>query len=133
MSIFSCFCITYIFRIFRTFDVSTRMFRNNLLLDTLAFINFFSFAIASIFILLYIIFIFMMIIKKVFSNAKEVSKCSENTLMLILLKRNAMRIYTLFFSSLFKKHIFNCSIILSRYFASVLNFKIIFWFVFWSF
>ena len=61
-----------------------------------------------------------------FSKAEEVFKCLKNMSILVLLKQNAMRTYTLFFSSLFKKHIFNYSIILSRYFVSVLNFKIIF-------
>ena len=41
MSIFSRFCITHIFRIFKTFDVNIRMFHNDFLLDTFIFINFF--------------------------------------------------------------------------------------------
>ena len=42
MSIFFCFYIIYVFKIFKTFDVNTYMFRNNLFLDMLVFINFFS-------------------------------------------------------------------------------------------
>ena len=43
MLVFFHFCITHIFKIFKTFDVNTRMFRNDFLFDTFVFINFFLF------------------------------------------------------------------------------------------
>ena len=122
---FFYFYIIHIFKIFKTSDVYTHMFHDNLFLIRSRLSTFF-FVTIFVFILFYIIFIFMTTIENDFSKIKKVFKCSENMSILILLKRNAMRIYTFFFLNLFKKHIFNCSIILSQYFALILNFKIIF-------